>query len=244
MVHDVQLTPVFQGPIELLLYLVREQELAIAEIPIARITDQYFHWLQSRTSLNLENAAEFLLMAVVLIRLKMRSLLPRPTDENLDTGTLVSMGELVAEFQRYRQAAELLSGFEERRRSLFPRAGASRVELDTSADVGILTSAFRDIISKLAPRDDWVVERVQLRIEATLTELRRMIAENRVVNLVDYLATLETLSEIIITFLAALEMTRLGEIRVSQDETTAAILLFRRITAAAPPGEDPGGGLT
>jgi segregation and condensation protein A len=240
LMHDIKLAPLFQGPIELLLYLVREQELPIAEIPIARITDQYLHWLEAQSSLNLENASEFLLMAVVLIRLKMRSLLPRPKDENLDTGSLVSMDELVAEFKRYREAAEVLSGYETERRNVFPRAGASRVELDTSADVMILTNAFREIISKLAPKDDWVVERVQLRIEETLTELRRLVAGQRMVNLLDYLATRPTLAQVIIAFLAALEMARLGEIRVSQDELTGAILLFRRVVPAEPPAPEPG----
>ena len=101
MIHRVQLDT-FEGPIELLLYLVREQELNIEEIPIARVTDQYLSYIQSPPRLSIENATEFLLMAVVLIRLKMRSLLPRPQTEDLETGALVSMDEIVAEFQRYR----------------------------------------------------------------------------------------------------------------------------------------------
>lgn len=230
MIHHVRLDQ-FDGPIELLIYLVRNQELDIGEIPIARITDQYLDFIRDRTSLNIDQAAEFLLMAVVLIRLKMRSLFPRPA-ESLETGTTVNLDEIVAEFQRYRHAAELLSGMETDRRNLFPRSGAGAAEFDAGADVMLLTQAFRKVISKLAPKDDWVVERVQLRIEERLAALRAVLAEQRVVDFLAYLAALGTVPEVVITFLAALELARLGEIRVSQDEETGAINLFRR----APPG--------
>ena len=228
MIHRVELE-VFEGPIELLLYLVRgEKELDIAEIPVARITYQYLSYIQSLAHLNLENAAEFLLMAVVLIRMKMRSLLPRPRTENLDTGSAISMDDIVAEFRRYQQAAQLLSGLEEHRRNLFPRAGASRVELDASGDVLLLTNAFQTVVSRLSPNDDFVVERVQLRIEERLVKLRALLAEQRVIDFIEYLSTMTTISEVIITFLAALELARLGELRVSQDEATGAIYVFRK----------------
>jgi segregation and condensation protein A len=235
-IHRVQLE-VFDGPIELLLYFIREQELDITEIPIARITDQYLSYTQAAANLNLENAAEFLLMAVVLLRMKMRSLLPRPQSENLDTGSVVNMDDIVAEFRRYQQAAQLLSGREDERRNLFPRAGASRVEIETSGDVLLLTNAFRAVVARLTPRDDFVVERVQLRIEERLESLRTALAERRAVDFIEYLAHLNSISEIIITFLAALELARLGELRVSQDEATGAIYIFGRRVPAMTPGQ-------
>jgi segregation and condensation protein A len=241
MIHRVQLET-FDGPIELLLYLVREQELDIAEIPIARVTDQYLSCIQGVASLNLENAAEFLLMAVVLIRMKMRSLLPRPPSENLDTGTLVNMDDIVAEFRRYQEAAHLLGGMEETRRNLFPRAGASRIEMSTGGDVLLLTNAFQAVVKRLAPKDDFVVERVQLRIEERLLSLRNVLAGQRVVDFIEYLTTMTTISEIIITFLAALELARLGEIRVSQDEATGAIYIFRRRNDQYQMSNDKSGG--
>lgn len=236
MIHHVRLEQ-FEGPIELLLYLIREQKLDITEIPIARITDQYLAYIRSRPAINLEHAAEFLLMAVVLIRLKMRSLLPRPQDEALDTGSVISLDELVAEFQRYRQAAQFLSGMEEQRRNLFPRSGARSIEADTGGDVLLLTRAFQAIVRRLGPPEDWVVERVQLRIEERLEILRALLAEHRMLDFLEHLSSLTKLSEIIITFIAALELARLGEIRVSQDEETGAILLFRRNApaVAVPP---------
>jgi segregation and condensation protein A len=241
MIHRVQLET-FDGPIELLIYLVRQQELSISEIPIALVTDQYLNYIQSRASINIENAAEFLLMAVVLIRMKMRSLLPRPEGENLETGSLVSMDEIMAEFRRYQQAAQVLSGLETQRRNLFPRSGASRAELDTSGDVMLLTNAFRRIIAQLEPKADWVVERVQLHIAECLIALRALLAEHRVIDFDEYLRTLPDLARVIITFLAVLELTRLGEIRVSQDEVTGGILLFRRAAPPAQSDPEPGEG--
>jgi segregation and condensation protein A len=234
MIHRVQLDT-FEGPIELLLYLVREQELNIEEIPIARVTDQYLSYVQSLPRLSIENATEFLLMAVVLIRLKMRSLLPRPQTEDLETGALVSMDEIVAEFQRYREAANVLAQKEDERRRLFPRAGAAPRDFAESGDVMLLTETLRIILSRAEAADDWVVERVQLRIENALQTLRAQLLEHRALDFVKYLASLPKLTEVIITFLAALELARLGEIRISQDWETGAILLFLRVAPAPPP---------
>lgn len=249
MIHHVQLET-FEGPIELLLYLVREQELNIEEIPIARITDQYLSYLQSLTHVSIERAAEFLLLAVVLIRLKMRSLLPRPQTEDLETGALVSMDEIVAEFQRYREAANVLAQREDERRRLFPRAGAAwghpseGYPLDAGAgDIMLLTETLRAIVSRAEPSDDWVVERVQLRIENALQTLRGLLIERRALDFIAYLGSLGKLTEVIITFLAALELARLGEVRISQDWETGAILLFYRPPGAAgtrPPAPSPG----
>jgi segregation and condensation protein A len=234
MIHRVQLDT-FEGPIELLLYLVREQELNIEEIPIARVTDQYLSYVQSLPRLSIENATEFLLMAVVLIRLKMRSLLPRPQTEDLETGALVSMDEIVAEFQRYREAANVLAQKEDERRRLFPRAGAAPRDFAESGDVMLLTETLRTILSRAEAADDWVVERVQLRIENALQTLRAQLLEHRALDFVKYLAGLPKLTEVIITFLAALELARLGEIRISQDWETGAIMLFHRVAPIPGP---------
>jgi len=243
MIHRVQLDD-FEGPIELLLYLVREQELNIEEIPIARVTDQYLSYVQSQPRVSIEHAAEFLLMAVVLIRLKMRSLLPRPQTEDLETGALVSMDEIVAEFQRYREAANVLAQKEDERRRLFPRAGAAPRDFAESGDVMLLTETLRTILSRAEAADDWVVERVQLRIENALQTLRGLLVEHRVLDFVKYLGGLPKLTEVIITFLAALELARLGEIRISQDWETGAIMLFRRVLPAPPPATPDPGSLT
>jgi segregation and condensation protein A len=241
MIHQVQLET-FEGPIELLLYLVREQELNIEEIPIARITDQYLSYIRSLPRVSIERSAEFLLLAVVLIRLKMRSLLPRPQTEDLETGALVSMDEIVAEFQRYREAANVLAQKEDERRRLFPRAGAAPRDYAGAGDIMLLTETLRAIISRAEPADDWVVERVQLRIENALQNLRGVMIEHRALDFMSYLAGLPRLTEVIITFLAALELARLGEIRISQDWETGAILLFYRPlrTGARPSTPSPG----
>ena len=227
MIHQVRLDE-FDGPIELLVYLVRQQEIDIARIPIARIADQYLSHLQTLNTLNIENAAEFLLLAVVLIRIKVRSLLPRMPTEDLGTGTVVSLDEVMAEFQRYREAARILSECEEKQRGRFPRAGASQVQQETRGDVLLLTSAFRAIIDNLAPKSDWVVERVEFKIDERLAALRARLLRDRVVDFATCLEELDSLAEVIVTFLAALELARLGEIRVSQDEATGRLMLYRR----------------
>ena len=107
----------------------------------------------------------------------------------------------------------------------------------------LLTETLRAIISRAEPSDDWVVERVQLRIENALLTLRGLMIERRVLDFISYLASLPRLTEVIITFLAALELARLGEIRISQDWETGAILLFYRpprASGALPSTPSPG----
>lgn len=259
-IHEVRLD-VFDGPIELLIYLLRKDELDISEVPIAQLTDQYLAYVRDllrsdqdqRGTLSLEKASEFILMAIVLVRMKVRSLLPRVAPDQTELGSQVSLDDIVAEFERYQQAARLLHEREEQQRWRYPRptAGGSHhdtgrawpsslgeaagpfseghlAEADQSALV--LASALQNLLARLAPEPQLVLERLELRIEERLKALRELLSRQKSIDLLSYLEMLDSLQEIIISFLAALELVRLGEARADQDPETGYVTLHWRET--------------
>lgn len=232
-VHRIDLE-IFRGPIELLVYLVRRAELSVCDVPISQITSQYLTFLQSLVSLNVAHAVEFLILVAVLIRIKTRALLPTRKTEELEVGQTVVSNDLRHEFQQYQHAAELLVQFEERHRQLFPRWGIDRGTLPARGDILLLSEVFHTLVSRLLPDDELVMDTVKLRIAERINQLRTLLAEQCALDFRAYLRTMTTMSELVITFLAALELSRTGEIRVSQDELSGAVYILKRTENPSP----------
>ncbi|MBM3315061.1 hypothetical protein FJY71_04365, partial [candidate division WOR-3 bacterium] len=110
----------FEGPVELLLYLVRQSELDVCDVPIGRLTDDYLGYIRQARRLDLEVASDFLVMAGVLVRLKARRLVPSQPDEDTETPT-VTLDQILDDFRKYQRVAELLGTREAERRRMFPR---------------------------------------------------------------------------------------------------------------------------
>jgi segregation and condensation protein A len=166
-------------------------------------------------------------MAAVLLRLKARALLPRSPDEDLTTPT-VSLEQILDEFRRYQQVARLLSDKESERRLLYPRAGESpRARLAESEDVVALTAAFKRVLAKLTPDRVAQIAPPKVRLEDKLADLRRLIRERKSVDF-EEVVTGNTLSEVIVLFIAVLELVRLGELRVRQEAEFGTIRLELR----------------
>jgi segregation and condensation protein A len=225
-VSDVRLD-LFEGPVELLLYLVRKNELDVIDVPVGRLTDDFLSSVRQAHELDMESASDFLIMAAVLLRLKTRALLPRSPDEDLTTPT-VSLEQILDEFRRYQQVARLLSDKESERRLLYPRAGESpRSRLAESEDVVALTAAFKRVLSKLTPERAAQIAPPKVRLEDKLADLRRIIRERKSVDFEDVVAG-TTVSEVIVLFIAVLELVRLGELRVRQEAEFGTIRLELR----------------
>ena len=224
--HDVRLE-LFEGPVELLLYLARKNELDIFDVPIGRLTDDFLGFVRAANRLNLEAAADFLVMAGVLLRLKMRKLLPTEKDEDLDTPT-VTLEQILDEFRRYQEVAKVLSDKEEERRRLFPRqASPPRAGLADAEDLSALTTAFQRILSRIKPGPMVEIAPSKIRFKTKLAELRRLIRSRGSVDFEEALSA-DTVTEVIVMFIAVLELVRLGEINVSQDRQFGKITLELR----------------
>jgi segregation and condensation protein A len=228
--HPVVLE-VFEGPVELLLYLVRKSELDVRDVPVGRLTDDFLASVRQSGELNMDAASDFLIMSAVLLRLKVRELLPRPKEnEDLETPG-VSLESILEEFRRYQHVARLLSEKETERRRLFPRMGETpRSRLADSEDVIALTAALKRVLARLAPERVAQIAAPKVRLEDKIAALRALVAARQSVDF-EEAVTGSTITEVIVMFIAVLELVRLGELRVCQTAEFGAIRLEARTAA-------------
>jgi segregation and condensation protein A len=228
----------FEGPVELLLYLVRKNELDVLDVPVGRLTDDFLGSVRRAQRLSMEAASDFLVMAAVLLRLKVRGLLPRSPEEDLDTPT-VTLEQILDEFRRYQQVARLLSDRESHRRQLFPRLGETpRARLADSEDVIALTAALRRVLARLTPERAAAITPPKVRLEDKIAALRALLVERRAVAF-EEAVTGSSVTEVIVMFIALLELVRLGELRVIQEAAFGSIRLELRSPEPNPPAPAP-----
>jgi segregation and condensation protein A len=252
-------TEIFSGPIELLLYLARKNEVDIFDVPLAIITEDYLNYLQqvqnlnpapnsntegkvintvnshhheheNRCGVNIEVSSDFLLMAVVLIRLKMWRLLPSTQDAEQVPET-VSLEDIINEYKKYADVAGYLSDLEAKRLQFFPRRGQIIEELpDSAGDVYVLVSAFQKVLEKNIPRASYEIPVLEIKLEDKINELRELFIKKTKIRFSDIVEQVRNLTEIIIMFIALLELIRLSEIRVIQNTEFGEIILEKRFT--------------
>ena len=244
--------PTFDGPLDLLLHLIRKEELDIFDIPISRLTTAYLGYLEAMRRLAIEPASEFLVMAATLMQLKSVMLLPRPPLAADEAGELLDPREVLVrrllEYQRFKEVSKALDGLPRLGRDVFVRAAGldrppdpeDEAEL-ANADVYRLAEAFRSLMRRgrfTAPHDIYV-ERVSLaeRIAQIAERLDR-----------DGTASYEALcegarhrEELITTFLALLEMARLKLVRVTQGDRLGPLWIEPRVGAIGVLGEEAAG---
>jgi segregation and condensation protein A len=235
---------VFEGPLDLLLHLIREHQLDILDIPIASITEEYLRYLAVMQELDLDVAGEYLLMAATLIHIKSRMLLPpEETVEGEEAETEDPRAELVSrllEYRKFKEAAQTLGLLESEARLLHPRgAPAMEFEVEGPLEVSMLEllRAFRDILTR--------AETTATPLEITPEEIN---VGQRIVSLVDRLAGESPLEfsrlfaddtrrvEIVATFLALLELLRRGLATVRQPVLMGPIMIYRALERVDGPG--------
>ncbi len=225
---------VFEGPVELLLYLVRKNELNVLDIPIARLTDDYLAYLRTCPVLNLDAAADFMVMAAVLVRLKVRALLPRTGEEDLSTPQ-VTLEQIMDCYRQFQSAARILARREAEQRLRFPRRGQAPVAKPAGrGDISLLTRAFSRLLARMKPPPRLTFTPQEIKIEDKIQSLRLLLSRQPVIDF-EEAVTGATLTELIVTFLALLELVRLGEIWVEQPEEFGPIRLRRREEENASP---------
>lgn len=219
--------PIFEGPLDLLLHLIRENKLDIYDIPIAEVTDQYLRYLYLMESLDLDVAGEFLVMAATLLEIKSRMLLPPDPSLEEDEDLVDPRAELVErliQYQRYKEAAELFQARAEERQKVFT-GGARNMEVDYSPyllkDIGPpeLLSALKRLLEEVGEGKEEVttITRRRITVRMKMSEIWRMVSSSGQGVLFDDLVEQpKHRTDIVITFLALLELLRLGKIRVRQ----------------------------
>lgn len=226
---------IFEGPLDLLLYLIREKKMDICDIPIVEITRQYMAYLEVLKELNLELAGEYLVMAAELMRIKTRSLLPKPPeDEEKEEGQdpRDELTRRLLEYQRYKNASFDLRLKEHQRQQLFGR-GAEIVhhvegeEALVDANVFDLFTAFKKILDEKKDTPDYEVEITHLSVTDRIHYLLELLNATDSVTFESLFTPLNTKQEIIVTFLGLLELMRLKLARIQQVGSFETIRVYR-----------------
>jgi len=230
---------VFEGPLDLLLYLIKKEEVDIYDIPIERITNQYMEYLTLMQMLNLEVAGEFLVMAATLMYIKSRMLLPadqQVTDTELDEGE-DPRWELIrqlVEYKKFKDAALQLGQREEEQAQVFSRQNPETgLELDGEvplAEVGIfdLISAFNEVLKKASARADFhEIFEERFTVSDKIEEILYTLRDQAGLMFSELFALAQSRAEIVVTFLALLELIRLKRLRVKQEEPFGEIHVMK-----------------
>jgi len=227
---------IFEGPLDLLLYLIKKEEIDIYDIPIGRITRQYLEYLDAFKILDLDVAGDFVVMAANLIYIKSRSLLPvdqQPPDEAVEEDD--PRWELVRqliEYKKFKDAAEQLQRRELEREGLFSRmsAQAEPVAERPLGEVGIfdLINAFSTALKRMnKPEDLREIFEENFTVSDKIDLIMKMTAAGVALRFSELFATAASRTEVVVTFLALLELVRLKQVRARQSEEFGQIELVR-----------------
>jgi segregation and condensation protein A len=235
----------FDGPLDLLLHLIKKNEVDIYDIPIAMITSQYLEMIELMQALNLDVAGEFLVMATTLIHIKSKMLLPRSdvasavADEEDPRDALVRR---LLEHQKYKAAAELLHEREQLRSAQWSRPDERVAELagtdqepELEVDLFSLLSAFQAVVRRAKLRPKVLLPPEQISVEARIEQLLGRLSESEGCGFEDLFADIADRSGLIVTFLALLEMIRMKLVRVFQSGSFGPIRVYRRQRPADAP---------
>jgi segregation and condensation protein A len=244
--------PEFEGPLDLLLYLIKKNEVDIHDIPIAPITRQYMEYLDLMKELNLDVAGEFMVMAATLIHIKSKMLVPvNPTEAEGEEEGEDPRDELVRrllEFQRYKEAAGLLHQKREIRAATWIRPDSALPAFDDAGEEMIeaglydLIGAFKELLERRKTLLAHEVEHEGKSVEERMEELLDMLREGQSLEFLELFASEETKAGMILTFLALLELIRLKRVKIYQRGLFGPIRVFRPLgpEAGAPMPGAPG----
>jgi segregation and condensation protein A len=231
--------PLFEGPLDLLLYLIRRDRIDIHDIPIAPITRQYMEYLDLMKELNLDVAGEFMVMAATLIHIKSKMLVPvSPAEAEGEEEGVDPREELVQrllEFQRYKEAAGVLHQKGQIRAATWTRPDTALPALDDAGEemleAGLfdLISAFKELLERRKALLAHEVGHEGKSIEQRIEELLALVRQGESVEFLELFAAEETKAGMIVTFLALLEMIRLKIVRVYQRGMFGPIRVFRPV---------------
>jgi segregation and condensation protein A len=225
----------FEGPLDLLLHLIKREELDIWNIPIAHITEQYLAYIQLMKDLNINVAGEWLLMAATLIYIKSRMLLPPDPVQATAEGEQADdpRKELVyqlLEHQKFKNAAQMLYTREEVENAVWN--SPPREVLDDGKEVVAVTlfdllKAFHEVVKRFESQPVMALDQEEVTIDQKLAEVRRLLIVHESLRFSSFFARATTKRHLIVTFLALLELVRLREIWLFQEKAFAEIQISR-----------------
>jgi segregation and condensation protein A len=218
----------FEGPLDLLLHLIRQEQVSIYDIPIARITDEYLRYLRLMQELDIAVAGDFLVMAATLIELKTKMLLPRdplaPVEELEDPRS--ELINQLLEYQKYKAAAEMLWSRATVEQAVFRRAELETDKNNPEVAVGVfdLLKVFQQILERHKEEVMMEIEREEISMSEMLERLRNMVMSSGELNLRLFFERARSRRELVLAFLSVLELVRTTEVKLFQREIYGDII--------------------
>ncbi len=223
----------FEGPLDLLLFLIRKSELDIYDIPIATITEQYLEYLDLMRSLNVNLAADFLTMAATLVHIKSKTLLPSHADDEDEEDPRMEIVRPLLEYMKMKEAATILEDREILNRDVFIRdfVADELKELDDDRELAPvslydLLKAFKQIMEQRAVAKNVRLPSERISVQDFMDKIMEITRSREKLLFSDLFPSGASKEVFITLFLAVLELVKLGRISVFQEMTAAAISLF------------------
>ena len=216
----------FQGPLDLLLYLIRKENINVLDIPMAALTVQYLEYVELMRARSLELAAEYLLMAALLIEIKSRMLLPRPVIGDMEEDPRAELVRRLMEYERMKRAAARLNELPLAGRDfalvqvLFEKSIAEQLPDVRTED---LRTAWLALLTRAAVNRHHRITREQLSVRDYMTRILRRLQEARFVEFRDLFDPAQGIAVLVVTFLSLLELARESLIEISQQQAYAPI---------------------
>jgi segregation and condensation protein A len=231
----------FEGPLDLLLHLIKRDEIDIYDIPISHITQQYLGYLELMRSFDLEVAGEFLVMAATLMRIKAKMLLPQPSlNQEEDEGDpREELVQRLIEYRQFKEAAGTLKVREDERRMLFERGlvpgedEAGPLPL-APASLFDLLDALNRVLARAPEAQVYEVHTETYDVDDKVALILRLVAEDGGVRFSSLLMRCRARAEMIVTFIALLELVKLGQVTIVQAEMFGDVSILAR----APEGSE------
>ncbi len=230
--HELKL-PVFEGPLDLLLQLIEKEELDITTVSLVEVTDQYLAYVHSQKEIDADALADFVAIGAKLLYLKSRALLPRPPEAEEEQPTAEEVGDelarLLAEYRRFKEAAGSLREMEEKGWHAYPRlaappevpmpSGLERVTLKK------LLKIVQEALKRQPAEPEGAIEREEITIQGKVEEIQSALASEGRASFRRLVSACRSRLEIVVAFLAVLELIKSQRVQAKQDELFGDILL-------------------
>ena len=233
MPHDLYIPPdalevfleQFEGPLDLLLYLIRKENISVLDIPMAKLTKQYLEYVELMRTKQLELAAEYLLMAAMLIEIKSRMLLPRPSGITLEEDPRAELVRRLLEYEQMKKGAQYLGEIPVAGRDYMPANVLFERDVMIPPDVSPidLKLAWLTILNRAKLNSHHIITREQLSVRAHMTRILRRLQDAEFVEFTQLFSATEGLPVLVVTFIALLELARESLVQITQQEAYAPI---------------------
>ena len=234
---------IFEGPLDLLLYLIKKEEIDIYDIPIAMITDQYLEYLEMMKLLDLDIAGEFIVMAATLMQIKSKMLLPPdevPQEETAEEDPRAELVKRLLEYKKFKEAADELAAKEAMASQLYSRRDEEKPVLESEdspffeASIFDLLTTFSKILKEVPKETFYKLVKDEFTVGEKIHDIFHLLVNKPRIYFTKLLKEAKSKFEIITTFLAILELIRLKEILIIQKEPFSEIEIIKNPDTVKP----------